>query len=301
MSTKAPTFTSEDPLILEVPENTASNVNIGIVVATDPDTKATNMDWKTFTYGFKNSSDDDLFSLDAATGQLTTDAELDHEKQRDYEVIVTVSDGVANGDKAAADADDEIRVVIRVTDDTADNAAVVNNVPYFNRNEGDGLLTTRTVAENTPAGENIVPILGATEDDTGDDLTFAFDLVDNPDAASFDIDAATGQLKTKAGLNYEVKDTYSVKVTVSDGKDAAGDPDTAVDDTITVTIMVTDVNEGPMFTSADPLILTVEENTVPNVNIGSVVATDPDTKATNADWNSFTYGFKNPLRCRFYH
>ena len=54
-------------------ENTASNVNIGEPVeATDPDTKATEMDWKTFTYGFKNPSDADLFSIDPDTGQLTT-------------------------------------------------------------------------------------------------------------------------------------------------------------------------------------------------------------------------------------
>jgi hypothetical protein len=73
-----------------------------------------------------------LFSIDAATGQLTTDeVDLDFEGQRDYEVIVTVSDGVANEpnaepnrDKAAGDADDELRVIILVTDDTADNAAV---------------------------------------------------------------------------------------------------------------------------------------------------------------------------------
>ena len=114
----------------------------------DPDTKATNMDWKTFTYGFKNSSDDDLFSIDADTGLLTTDGALDFEGQRDYEVIVTVSDGVANGDKAAGEADDELRVIIRLTDDvddTDDDAAVVNHVPNFNLdNLGDGLLTTRT-------------------------------------------------------------------------------------------------------------------------------------------------------------
>ena len=58
-----------------------------------------------------------------------------------------------------------------------DNAAVVNRAPYFNRNEGDGLLTERTVDENTPKDMNIGDVLGATDDDAGDDLTFAFDPV----------------------------------------------------------------------------------------------------------------------------
>ena len=49
--------------------------------------------------------------------------------------------------------------------------------------------------------------------------------------------------------------TYSVKVTVSDRKNAAGTADTVFDDTITVTIMVEDVNEGPTFTDADGVTL----------------------------------------------
>ena len=95
----------------------------------------------------------------------------------------------------------------------------------------------------------------------------------------------------------------SVEVTVSDGKNPAGDADTpnpVVDDTITVTITVTDVNEGPTFTNAQGdadieflVFDAVEENTASNVNIGSVVAMDPDTKATNMDWKTFTFGFKN--------
>ena len=139
------------PSYSAVAENTASNVNIEpeqangpVVKATDPDTEE---EWNTLTYGFKNSSDAALFTIDAASGQLTTNADLDHETQRDYEVIVTVSDGVAN--EAPDDPDDTIRVIIRVTDD-ADDEDVANMIPYFPATEGDGLLTTRTVAENTP-------------------------------------------------------------------------------------------------------------------------------------------------------
>ena len=187
------------------------------------------------------------------SGQLTTatNADLDYETQRDYEVIVTVSDG------ANPSLSDTIRVIIRLTNDRTDDAAVVNRAPYFNRNEGDGLLTERTVPENTPKDMNIGDVLGATDDDAGDDLTFAFATEDNADSESFDIDPDTGQLTTKEEVTYNHEDednmgTYSVKVTVSDGKDEDGDPDSdAVDDTITVTITVEDVNEGPMFTTDD--------------------------------------------------
>ena len=78
--------------------------------------------------------------------------DYDYETQRDYEVIVTVSDEEPN---AAPNApDDTIRVIIRLTDDTTDkDDAVVNSAPYFNRNEGDGLLTERMVDENTVPGD----------------------------------------------------------------------------------------------------------------------------------------------------
>ena len=88
-------------------------------------------------------------------------------------------------------------------------------------------------------------------------------------------------MKTKEEFNYEVvpaKTSYMVTVTVTDGKDAEGNVDTAADDTITVTITVTDVNEAPEFADETPT-REVDENTVAGVDIGDPVAAmeDPDT------------------------
>ena len=63
------------------------------------------------------------------------------------------------------------------------------------------------------------------------------------DAASFDIEDTTGQLMTKAALDFEAPadtdtdNAYEVTVTASDGN-------TAADATIAVTITVTDLAEG---------------------------------------------------------
>ena len=115
--------------------------------------------------------------------------------------------------------------------------------------------------------------MAATDVDTGDTLTYG---LRGADAASFDIDSTTGQLKTKAALDHETKDTYMVTVTVTDGRDAEKNVDPAVDDTITVTIMVTDVNEAPVFPDTIAPIV-VAENTVTDTNIGApVVAMDVD-------------------------
>ena len=57
------------------------------------------------------------------------------------------------------------------------------------------------------------------------------------DAASFDINDGTGQLMTKADLDYETKRSYTVRVTATDPGGLSA--------TVTVTIEVTDANEAP--------------------------------------------------------
>ena len=101
-----------------------------------------------------------------------------------------------------------------------------NSAPVFT----EGSSTTRSIAENTAAGQHIGTAVGATDSDGN---TLAYTL-GGTDAASFGIDRTTGQLKTKAALDYETKTSYTVTVTVFDG---------TLTDTITVTINVTDVAE----------------------------------------------------------
>ena len=104
-------------------------------------------------------------------------------------------------------------------------AAVANAAPTFD----DGDTTTREVAENTAEDQSVGDAVTATDTDAGAKLSYT---LGGTDAASFDIDSETGQIKTKAVLDFETKSTYTVTVTVSDGTDT---------DSITVTINVTDI------------------------------------------------------------
>ena len=97
---------------------------------------------------------------------------------------------------------------------------------------------SRSVPENTPPGVNIGAPISATDADEdteefGNTLTYK---LSGTDAESFDIDASTGQLITKAPLNADVdnggKASYSVTVTVDDGETPANTDDQPV--TITV-------------------------------------------------------------------
>jgi hypothetical protein len=116
-----------------------------------------------------------------------------------------------------------------VSDATA-NAVAGNAAPVF-----DAETAERMVAENTAAGENIGAPVAATDADTGDTLTYT---LGGTDAASFAIDASTGQLQVKDALDFETETSYEVEVTATDGSSAT--------DTVTVTITVTDESLGAL-------------------------------------------------------
>ena len=127
-----------------------------------------------------------------------------------------------------------------------------------------GTTTTRTVAENTAADTEIGEPVTATDPD-GDTLTYG---LAGRDASGFSIVAATGQLTTRAALNYEQKSSYTLTV-------RARDPSNAYVN-LTVNISVTDVDEdGTVALSASQ----------PRVGV-AVTATlnDPDGGRSNASW-----------------
>ena len=115
-----------------------------------------------------------------------------------------------------------------------------NTAPVFT----DGVNTIRTIAENTAANINIGVAVPATDADD-DTLTYSLSGVD---AASFDIEQTTGQLKTKSVLDYEMKRIYTVTISVSDG---------TLTDTITVIISIIDVDDTPFVST----ILAVSDRT----------------------------------------
>ena len=152
-----------------------------------------------------------------------------------------------------------------------------NHPPAFPSTE-DGM---RSVAEDTGANVNIGLRVAAT-DPENDRLTYS---LGGADADDFSLNTSTGQLRTKAALNYEDRDSYSVTVSVHDGKAADHMNDTTIDATLDVTITVTDVNETPTFDEGTSTTRRVAENTVAGQNIGApIAATDPDTRTpTYAD------------------
>ena len=149
------------------------------------------------------------FDINASNGQLLTVAGVTLDRNS-YTVTVVASDGIARA---------SITVAIEVT------ATLPNNPPTFSSQ-----TATRSVDENTPAGQNVGISVSATDADSDDTLNYT---LGGTNASSFDIVSDTGQLRTKAALDYETKFRYTVTITVSDSE---------LTDSITVTINIVDMH-----------------------------------------------------------
>ncbi|MBC6426941.1 MAG: cadherin repeat domain-containing protein [Ekhidna sp.] len=99
-------------------------------------------------------------------------------------------------------------------------------------------------------------------DAEGDNMTF--DMVNNGDI--FGLDARNGKLVVNDDLDFETTQSYTLKVSVSDGK---------LSSNADITVNVTDVDENQKPVIADQTF-SIAENTASGVDIGTIVATDPN-------------------------
>ena len=205
----------------------------------------------TLTYSL-DASGEAFFDIDATTGQLRTEAELDHETRKSYPVTVSVSDGKdANGD-ADPSADDTITVTVLISDVNEDPSFALAN-------------DTRTIAENTPAGVTLGAPFTATDGD-GDTLTYSLSGTGAPD---FEIDAASGRLRTRAAVDHETTSSYNLTVTATDPS--------ADSNSITVTVTVENVEE-PGTVALSPVQPRVGDTL-------NALLTDPDMVSGAVTWS----------------
>ena len=163
-------------------------------------------------------------------------------------------------------------------------AEVLYTFPVFT----DGRSATRSIEENLgsatdTSARNVGDPVAATDADSGDTLTYS---LEGTDAAKFDIDSSTGQIKTKVGQNYDHQGdgTLSVTVSVTDGLDTVSIP---------VTIYITDhpTPESPLAPAAPTVRGTGTESLsvrwdAPN-NVGRPAIDGYDLRyreGTSGDW-----------------
>jgi hypothetical protein len=233
-------FGAGDTATADVAEGTTT---VATYSATDADTA------NTLTYSIVAAStnsasvDHDLFAINTATGALTFAA------APNFEALGCGANNNANGcvvvlsvtDSTAGSADDTITVTVTITD-------VNEAAPVF----GAGDSATANVAEGTTT----VATYSATDADTANTLTYSI-VAASTNSASVDhdlfaINSATGALTFAAAPNFEAlgcganNNANGCVVILSVTDSTAG----SADDTITVTVTITDVNEAPVVANA---------------------------------------------------
>lgn len=125
---------------------------------------------------------------------------------------------------------------------------VGNPAPFFPDDEG----AVRSVPENTPAGVNVGGPVAAVSP-IGD----LYYRITSAAAADFDIDSSSGQILTKAPLDYETRSSYSLRILASDSVGA--------EVSIVVTVKVLDVFEPEPTATPEPTPVPPTATPVPTV------------------------------------
>ena len=264
---------------------------------TDPDGGVTNVKWQWQSAPTRAGSWDDIDDATSPTYTPTAGDPADEDDTGDIgnylRVAVTYNDAQMPDDKSSKDVIEGQRDLEAISKNAVRELPETNAAPVFTERS-----VTREVPENTPAGDSVGDPVKATDAD--EDL-LSYTLSGGADKDAFEVDLETGQIEVgdDTKLNFEGdQKTYTVEV-------KAEDP-FALSDTITVTIIVTNVDEGVVFTltpgntrpgfAADTYTRVVAENTASGENIGDPVgATDDEGDAltysmSGADAASLTIG-----------
>ena len=208
----------------------------------DPDKDISGLTWTWETA--INSDWSEVRTATSSSGTTDSYTPVDADVDKSIRVTVSYTDGHYSGKSASVTPANQVR-----------QPPVVNHAPTYPSS------AERSVPENTEAGQNIGDPITASDQNNDDVLTYK---LGGQDAASFDIDTSDGQLKTKADLNHETKDTYTVTVTATDPSNEEA--------TITVTITVTNVDEPPTLTGSE----TVTYNENHSNAVATYTVTDPE-------------------------
>ncbi|MDB3926365.1 cadherin repeat domain-containing protein, partial [Porticoccaceae bacterium] len=203
-------------------------------------------------------ADDSLgFSIDAVTGDVTTNADFaaDFESAESQSFVVVASDGVN------ADVEQQVTIAINNLDEVAPSI-----------NSGD---TGASVDENSGAGQVVYTATATDDADTSDG--FSFSLAD--DTLGFSIDAVSGVVTTNSDFAADFEAAQSQSFTVV-ATDVAGNASQQ-----TVSVAVNNLDEvAPSIDSGDTGAA-VNENSGAGQVVYTAAATDTDANIEGITFN----------------
>ncbi len=235
---EAPSFV-DSAYAFELAENVAGPLVLGVVRATDPDRD----DPPAYSLA---EGDAERFEVDAVTGEVRY---------------------VGAGEDAETGPESWV-LEVRATDRGGIAASAVVVVALLDRNEAPVFAAERYEweFEENVAGPLVLGMVEAADPDRADTLVYS---LSGEDAALFEVDAATGEVRyAGAGEDYEAGPaSWEFEVVATDGEGLAA--------RAVATVALLDVNEAPAFADS-AYAFELAENAAGPLTLGVVEATDPD-------------------------
>uniref|UniRef100_A0A8B9LBB1 Cadherin, EGF LAG seven-pass G-type receptor 2 n=1 Tax=Astyanax mexicanus TaxID=7994 RepID=A0A8B9LBB1_ASTMX len=244
-NTHRPVFQSSHYTV-NINEDRPMGTTVVVISATDEDTGEN----ARITYIMDDSIPQ--FNIDADTGAVTTQMELDYEDQVSYTLAITARD---NGIPQKSDT---TYLEILVND-------VNDNSPRFLRDRYLG-----SVMEDVPVYTSVVQV-SATDRDSGLNgrVFYTFQGGDDGDG-DFIIESTSGIVRTLRRLDRENTPIYNLQAFAVD----KGVP--ALKTSVDIQVTILDVNDNPPVFEKDEFDIYVEENSPIGLVVAHISATDPD-------------------------
>ncbi|OQV12981.1 Protein dachsous [Hypsibius exemplaris] len=218
----------------------------------------------TVAYAILTGNEAGLFRINAVTGLVEVNGELDYETTSEYKLIVQATDSGRVKNQSAI-----TEVMIYLTDAN-------DNAPYFAVN-----LYKESIAENSPAG-TVIFTARAHDKDKGSHGKLRYSITSSEVMDEFEVEPDTGKVSSKVVLDYETKETYNFVVTATDNGGSRAD--------VQVTVDINSRDEfPPKFSQNGYRFFTSPESKKDDV-VGQVAAADEDTGVDGA----VVFRFQNP-------
>lgn len=245
-------------IVAQLPEDTGGFAPRDVVMVTASDADSTSN--AKLTYSIASGDDRGTFTINSQTGQMKTAKLLDRETSSSYHLVVKATD------QGVPSLSSTCNVSVTVSD-------VNDNPPVFN------VTKVINIPEDTRPGA-VITIATATDADQDNQLVYSLKSASILNV--FAVSRFTGAVSLLKSLDYETTKTYSIIITVSDGKHSSD---------VTLIIHVTDVNDNPPVFMNSSYELKITQTVRAGVPLLRVRATDKDS----GNNGKLTYSFLQPI------
>ncbi|XP_042324434.1 protocadherin Fat 4 isoform X2 [Sceloporus undulatus] len=202
-------------------------------------------------YSVIKGNEENQFTIDNSTGQVTLVGKLDHEATASYSLTIQAVDS------GAVSLSSLCTLNIEVLDEN-------DNSPSFPKS-----TLFVDVLENMRIGE-LVSSVTATDSDSGDNADLHYSITGTNNHGTFSISPNTGSIFLAKMLDFETQSIYKLNITA---KDKGRPPQSS---TMSVVIYVRDYNDNPPKFPPGDIFKSIVENIPVGSSVISVTAHDPD-------------------------